>query len=68
MVSARRADGTTLTATISRGGSYRIAVLAGNYTLNVRTGSLLPACPQATVAVSVGAAVRADISCDTGIR
>jgi hypothetical protein len=67
-VSARRADGTTLTATISDGGTYRITVPAGTYTLNIQTGSLLPRCPPANVAVSAGATVQANISCDTGIR
>jgi hypothetical protein len=65
-ISARRADGTTLKATISKGGAYRITVPAGTYTPNVQTGSFLPTCPP--VAVSAGATVQANIFCDTGIR
>lgn len=67
-VSARRTDATTLTATISKDGTYRITVPAGTYTLNVQTGSFLPRCSPSKVAVSAGATVEANISCDTGIR
>jgi hypothetical protein len=67
-VSARRTDGTTLTATISKDGTYRITVPAGTYTLDVQIGSLLPRCPPAKVAVLGGATLHANISCDTGIR
>jgi hypothetical protein len=67
-VSARRTDGTTLTGTISKDGTYRVTVPAGTYTVNVQTGSLLPRCPPVEVAVSAGATVQANIFCDTGIR
>ena len=67
-ISARRADGTTLTATVSKDGTYRLTVPAGTYTLNIQTRSLLPRCPPAKVAVSAGTIVHANISCDTGIR
>ncbi len=68
VVSARRTDGTTLTAAISKRGTYRITVPAGTYTLNVSTGALLPRCPPAMVSASAGATALVDISCDTGIR
>ena len=68
VVSARRAAAAVLTATISKGGNYRITVPAGTYTLTVQTGSLLPRCPPAQVVVSAGVSEEADISCDTGIR
>jgi hypothetical protein len=46
----------------------RITVPAATYILNVHTGSSLPRCPPAKVAVSAGPTVQANISCDTGIR
>lgn len=67
-VSARRADGTTLTATINTSGTYRIIVPTGSYTLNVQTGSFWPRCPPTKVAVATGTTMQANISCDTGIR
>ena len=54
--------------TISEDGTYRVSVPAGTYTVNVKTGSLLPRCPPVEVAVSAGAIVHANILCDTGIR
>ncbi len=67
-VSARRTDGTTLTGTISKDGTYRVAVPVGTYTVNVQTGSPLPRCSPVQVAVSAGATIQANIFCDTGIR
>jgi hypothetical protein len=67
-VSARRTDGTTRTATISKDGTYRVKVPAGTYALNVQTESRLPRCPPVKVVVSAGAAVQAKMFCDTVIR
>ncbi len=55
-------------ADIGADGSYRLSLQPGAYTLVVQTGSTLPACPRTQVTVPAGQSVRADISCDTGIR
>lgn len=65
---ARRADGSTQTVALSRTGYYRMTLPAGIYVLNVETGGVLPRCPSITVTVDPTMTVKADISCDTGIR
>ncbi len=53
------------TATIAPTGDYRTAVAPGTYTVTVAGGAH---CATRTVTVTKGAVVRADITCDTGIR
>lgn len=68
-IDAHAADGRVAASTQSGAdGSYRIGLTPGNYTLVVVTGSTYPRCPDTPVSVAPGAATRADISCDTGIR
>lgn len=68
-IDAHAADGRVAASTQSGAdGSYRIGLPPGNYTLVVVTGSTYPRCPDTPVTVAPGAATRADISCDTGIR
>jgi hypothetical protein len=68
MLSARRNDGTTRTVLIHADGTYRLRLPPGIYTLSVQTGTVLPRCPPATVSVPAETTIRADVSCDTGIR
>jgi hypothetical protein len=49
-------------------GRYALALLSGSYTLVVVAPSSWPRCPDISVAVLSGSAIRADVSCDTGIR
>ncbi|MHB8464146.1 MAG: carboxypeptidase-like regulatory domain-containing protein [Acidimicrobiales bacterium] len=49
-------------------GRYRLALDPGSYTLVVVTSGSYPRCNPTPVTVTAGAATRADISCDTGIR
>jgi len=68
-VDAQAPDGHVVASTQSGSdGSYRIGLAPGSYTLVVQTGSAYPRCPATPVTVTAGAAQRADISCDSGIR
>ena len=49
-------------------GDYAMGLRPGSYTLVVNTGATFPRCPTKPVTVPTGQSVRADISCDTGIR
>jgi hypothetical protein len=49
-------------------GDYAMGLRPGSYTLVVDTGSTFPRCPTQAVTVPTGQSVRADFSCDTGIR
>jgi hypothetical protein len=49
-------------------GRYLIALPPGRYTLTAVGSSPLPRCPPTMVTIGADAAIRADISCDTGIR
>lgn len=68
-VDAQAADGHVVaSARTSANGGYSVVLGPGRYTLVVTTGSAYPRCPATPVTVSAGAASRADISCDSGIR
>lgn len=68
-VDARNGAGATVASTTSdSSGRYALTLAAGSYTLVVVTSSGFPRCPDTPVTVRTGAATRADISCDTGIR
>jgi hypothetical protein len=49
-------------------GEYTLSLQPGDYTLVADTGAALPFCDPVTVSVPMDRPVRADISCDTGIR
>lgn len=49
-------------------GNYTVGVQSGKYTLAVVTGRAFPRCPHDVVTLAADSRVRADISCDTGIR
>ncbi len=68
-ITARMTVGTTVATTHSdANGRYALDLSPGTYTLVVDTGSMFPRCPDTPVTVKPGSAIRADISCDTGIR
>ena len=59
----------TVASTHSDGyGRYALDLPPGRYVVVVAISSVLPHCPDTAVTVRPGAATRADISCDTGIR
>ena len=49
-------------------GRYSLGLAPGSSTLVSVTGSTFPRCPAVPVTVRPGAATRADLACDTGIR
>jgi hypothetical protein len=64
-----RQGGTTVASTTSNGqGDFTLRLAPGRYTLVVVTNGTFPRCPAVDVTVPPGSPVRADISCDTGIR
>jgi hypothetical protein len=68
-VEGRDSSGRTVATThTDQSGAYRLGLAPGTYTLVAVTGSTFPRCPPTSVTVRSGAATRADISCDTGIR
>lgn len=68
-IDARDLGDATLSSTPSDSfGRYALALSPGSYVLVVVTPNGWPRCPETRVTVQAGAAVRADISCDTGIR
>ncbi|MDQ4504314.1 carboxypeptidase-like regulatory domain-containing protein [Sinomonas sp. ASV322] len=68
-IDARDSNGTTVASTHSDSfGRYTLGLSPGSYVLVVVTSNGWPRCPETRVAVQPGVAVRADISCDTGIR
>jgi hypothetical protein len=68
-VDARNGSGSTVATTTSdSSGYYALGLAPGDYTLVVVTSNGWPRCPDTPVTVRPGAATRADISCDTGIR
>ncbi len=68
-VAAVDAGGRAVASTTSGAdGRYALALPAGMFTLVTTTPTALPRCPSVRVTVTPGAASRADISCDTGIR
>ncbi|GAB4100774.1 carboxypeptidase-like regulatory domain-containing protein [Sinomonas halotolerans] len=68
-VVARSLRGAPMASTHSdSSGRYALDLLPGRYVLVVVTRSGWPACPDTPVTVEPASAVRADVSCDTGIR
>ena len=68
-VDAQAGDGHVVaSAQTSANGGYSLLLAPGRYTLVVSTGSTYPRCPPTPVTVASGAATRADITCDSGIR
>ena len=65
-----RPAGTGLASSARTGtdGVFAIRLRPGIYVLTVLTTAVFPRCPQARVWVRPGMAVRANITCDTGIR
>ena len=60
--------GLTSSARTSTDGRFAIRLRPGGYVLTVLTTAIFPRCPQVRVWVRAGTAVRASITCDTGIR
>ena len=60
--------GLTSSARTGTGGRFAIRLRPGAYVLTVLTTATFPRCPQVQVWVRPGTAVRASITCDTGIR
>ena len=56
------------TARSSTNGHFSTRLSPGNDVLTVLTTAIFPRCPPVRVSVRSGAAVRASITCDTGIR
>ena len=68
-VDAQAPDGHVVASTqTSANGGYSLVLPPGSYTLVVNTGATYPRCPPTGVTVASGAATRADITCDSGIR
>lgn len=49
-------------------GHYSLRLGPGSYRLSVVITQVFPRCPQVPVSVGSGAAIRANINCDTGLR
>ncbi len=60
--------GLTFSARTSAGGHFFVRLGPGEYVLTVATTAVFPRCPPVGVSVRSGMAVRANITCDTGIR
>jgi hypothetical protein len=68
-VQARSArTGLISTARANADGHFSVRLRPGDYVLTVLTTAIFPRCPPVRVSVRSGAAVRASITCDTGIR
>jgi hypothetical protein len=68
-VQAQDSSGRSVATTDSdNSGRYQLLLPPGTYTLTAVTGSTYPRCQPVSVAVKVGSPIRADITCDTGIR
>jgi hypothetical protein len=68
-ISAQDAEGAIVASTrTDADGDYTLSLEPGDYTLVADTGGALPFCDPVTVWVPVNQSVRADFSCDTGIR
>ena len=68
-ISAQDDQGAVVASTrTDAGGNYTLSLAPGGYTLVADTGQALPFCDPVRVSVPLGRHVRADISCDTGIR
>jgi hypothetical protein len=60
--------GVTATTRTSTGGHYSFRLAPGRYVLVAVMGQVIPHCPHVSVSVTSPAPVRADITCDSGIR
>ena len=60
--------GLTFSARTSTGGHFFVRLRPGEYVLTVAATTVFPRCPPVGVSVRSGTAVRANITCDTGIR
>jgi hypothetical protein len=68
-IDAHSPSGAIVTSTRSDSyGRYALTLSPGSYILVVVVPSGWPRCPDTSVAVQPGSAIRADVSCDTGIR
>ena len=68
-VRARSArTGVTVSARTGTAGRFSIRLSPGEYVLTVATTGVFPRCPRVGVSIRTGTAVRAKITCDTGIR
>jgi hypothetical protein len=68
-ISAQDSEGAIVASTrTDADGDYTLSLEPGDYTLVADTAAALPFCDPVTVSVPVDRSVRADISCDTGIR
>ncbi len=68
-ISAHDGEGAIVASTrTDAAGDYTLSLEPGDYTLVADTGAAPPFCDSVTVSVPVDRSVRADISCDTGIR
>src|SRR5215468_4988573 len=56
------------TGRTSTDGHFSVRLRPGKYVLTVVTTAVFPRCPPVRVSARSGAAVRANITCDTGIR
>jgi Carboxypeptidase regulatory-like domain len=60
--------GVTATTRTGADGRYSLRLAPGRYVLNVVTDGVFPRCAQVTISVRSARPVRADITCDSGIR
>jgi hypothetical protein len=68
-VEARDAAGRTVADTLTDGaGQYFLNLAPGDYAVVVTTGARWPYCATKSVTVIASGPVRADVSCDTGLR
>ena len=68
-IDAHDVEGDVLASTrTDAAGRYSLTLAPGSYTVVASTGAGLPMCQPVTIIVTPGPPVRADISCDTGIR
>jgi hypothetical protein len=68
-VQARSASAAVMaSARTGADGHYSLKVGPGSYLLVVVTTGVFPRCPHVQVSAVSGTAIRADITCDTGLR
>ncbi len=60
--------GVTVTTRTSTGGHYSFRLAPGQYVLVAVMRQVIPNCPHVSVSVTSPVPVRADITCDSGIR